>query len=146
MQNKALKNSIQACEEVKAVLSVFDIESVITGGIYTASRPLGNTKEDIVINSVYFDADQVQTGFLNINIHVPNMNNQAVGNPTAIDNTQPNVSRYKEIAAIVVTVIEGDISKDFSISLRDSGELEGYKNDWYFNIGVEYEFLRTDLK
>lgn len=145
MQHKSLKSSIQVCEDIKDILIQSGIESALTGGIYIVSRPLGTAKEDVVINTIYFDADQVQTGVLNVNVHAPALTNQGANTPNSVDNIQPNIIRMNEIGALISSALDGYIGADFSLTLRDSGRLEGYKNDWYFNIEVEYEHLRIDL-
>jgi len=138
-----MKQSITAQEEVRQVLVDAGLDSMLTGSIRLNIRKLGSTKEDVVINTLYWDADQVQEGILNINVHVPNVT-QPADNPTAVDKTQPNISRFQVIGQAIINAIQGYAGPDFLIHLRQPGKLENYGIEWLYNIQVEYIHLRKD--
>lgn len=138
-----MKQSITAQEEVKQVLVNAGVESLINGSIRLNMRKLGSVKEDVVINTLYWDGNQVQNGILNINIHVPNLI-QPSDNPTVTDKTQPNIPRFQIIGEAVIQAIQGYNGGDFILNLSQPGKLENYGTDWLYNIQVEYIHLRTD--
>lgn len=78
-------------KEIKSILVNGGINSLINGAIRIQQRKLGSNSEDIIINSIELNANQAQMGLFNINIHVPNLKNQTSANPTAQDNTQPDI-------------------------------------------------------
>lgn len=137
-----MKQSITAQEEVKDVLINAGIELLINGSIRLNMRKLSSTKEDIVINTLYWDADQVQEGILNINVYVPNLIGQVGENPTAVDRTQPNIARFQAIGQAIINAVQGYSGADFLIHLRQPGKLENYGIEWLYNIQVEYIHLR----
>lgn len=142
---RRIKSVFDAMDDIQGVLIAAGIPNMITGELRAAQRRLGSTKEDIVTNSLIYDAEQKQGGIFNINVHVPNLKNQTAENPTAKDNTQPDAVRMRTIGAAIVAAVDDYHGFDFSLSLRSPGELEGYNTDWLFNIQVYYNFLRTDI-
>lgn len=139
-----MKQSITAQDEVKVVLINAGIEDALTGSIRINMRKLGSTKEDVVINTLYWDGNQVQNGILNINIHVPNLLGQTGENPTAVDRTQPNITRFNELGQLVINAVHGYSGADFLLHLSQPGKLENYGTEWLYNIQVEYIHLRGD--
>lgn len=142
---KTIKSVFDAMDDIKQVLVNADVPSLINGEIRIMQRRLNSTKEDVVINSLIFDADQKQGGIFNINIHLPNLKNQTAENPTAKDNTQPDIIRMRSIGNEIIKAVDAHYGFDFSLRLRNPGELEGNNNDWLLNIQVNYNFLRTDI-
>lgn len=136
-----MKQSITAQEEVRQVLVDAGVELLINGSIRLNMRKLSSTKEDIVINTLYWDGDQVQEGILNINVHVPNLTQQS-DNPTVTDKTQPNIARFQAIGQAIIDAVQGYSGVDFLIHLRQPGKLENYGIEWLYNIQVEYIHLR----
>lgn len=143
--NKQIKSVFDAMDDIQGVLIAAGITTMITGELRTAQRRAGSTKEDIVTNSLIYDAEQKQGGIFNINFHTPNLKNQPAENPTAKDNTQPDVARMRTIGAAIVAAVDDYHGYDFSLTLRNPGELEGFGTDWLYNIQVYYNFLRTDI-
>lgn len=145
MIKRAIKSSIDGMEDVKLVLISAGIADMITGEIRLMQRKLGSSREDCVINTLIWDAEQIQGGILNVNFHVPNLTNQRAENPTAVDNTQPNIPRMRELGEIAVAAMDGFEGFDFSLKLRDPGQVENYGTQWMYNTQVEYTFLRRDI-
>jgi len=142
---KTIKSVFDAMDDIKQVLVNAGLSNLINGEIRIVQRRLNSTKEDIVINSLIFDADQKQGGIFNINIHLPNLKNQTAENPIAKDNTQPDVVRMRFLGDEITKAVDCHYGFDFSLRLRNPGELEGNNNDWLLNIQVNYNFLRTDI-
>ncbi|MCL7987730.1 hypothetical protein M8998_07250 [Sphingobacterium sp. lm-10] len=143
---RELKSSVDGMEDVKLVLFSAGIADMLSGEIRLLQRKLNSAKEDCVINTLIWDADQVQGGILNVNFHVPNLTGQRGDNPTAVDNTQPNIPRLHELGKVAATALDGFEGFDFSLKLRDPGQVDNHGNQWIYNIQVEYTFLRTELQ
>lgn len=139
-----MKQSIEAQEDVREILVKSGIAEHISGSIRLNLRKLDSSKEDIVINTLYWDGSQVQSGILNVNIHVPNLVGQTGENPTAVDSTQPNIERFRDIADLVIQALQGYSGKDFLIHIRQPGKLENYGLEWLYNIQIEYIHLQKD--
>ncbi len=142
---RRIKSVFDAMDDIQGVLIADGIPQLITGEMRTVQRRLGSTKEDIVTNSLIFDAKQKQGGIFNINFHTPNLKNQSAENPTAKDNTQPDIARMRFIGDKIAKSVDDYYGYDFSLRLRNPGELEGFGTEWLYNIQVEYSFLRTDI-
>lgn len=142
---KSLKTSLIAQADIKALLDATLLPEMITGEIRHNMRVLNSTKEDVIINTLIWDGDQLQSGIFNVNIHVPNLKGQLAEGGSAQDRTQPNIPRFLELAAIAVPVLDFHDGFDFSLRLRTPGKLENYGNDWLYNIQVDYNYLRIDI-
>ena len=114
------------------------IKSAISGGLYKHKRPVNSQKEDLVIVPLTLDADQLQEGIMNVNIHVPNL---LLGAGTAQDKTQPDHLRLKQLASMAVESLnevwmeEGQIN--FSVLtpiMFDEPEI----NQHYINIRLSF--------
>lgn len=140
--SKTVKDSITAMNEIKQILS--DANLGINGDVRILQRVLGSKKEDVVINTLLWDAEQVQQGIININVHVPNLTGQPSANPTGTDNTQPNTTRMKEIGAKITQAVEDFAGPDYMLTLRSPGEIDSNGLEWIYNIQVDYNYLRTD--
>jgi len=141
---KSLKNGIDMQQDVFSILALSDLPARINGGIYLSSRPLNSTKEDIVIGVLTANARQFQTGYLNVNVHVPNLKGERAEEGRAVDNLQPDRERLDEIGSMVANLLDNYEGVDFSLKLRKPGVIEGYKDEWFYNVQIEYSFLRTD--
>ena len=132
-------------EDVFKLVKASSIASGISGGVYrNGTRPFNSTGEDAVINFLTGIDGQKQTGIVNINIYVPDIDS---GNELLVK----NVSRCKQV---------GIILKDFKESLtgsRINTERNGYWfkhtgdlirtfeeeeiNQHYVNLRLEFEYL-----
>ncbi len=142
---KSLKTSFDAQADVKVLLDATALPAMITGQIRHNMRMLNSNNEDIIINTLYWDGDQSQSGIINVNIHVPYLKGQTGEGGSTMDKTQPNIPRFLELAAIAVPVLDFHNGFDFSLRLRNPGKLENFGNDWIYNIQVDYNYLRIDI-
>lgn len=146
--SKILKTSIDSVLDVINVLEMADVKTntSLTGDIRLVNRKLDSTLEDIILFCNASGASQITENIIHINIHVPNKKNQPSGNPTAKDNTQPNIERMQDIGRVVMEVLDEYRGFDFSIHLETTGEVIPDKDKWYYNIVLRYFYLRKDKK
>lgn len=137
---------MDAMEEIKEVLdnSSFVVDTGLTGEVRLLSRRLNSTKEDVIINTIAFSAGQVQEGYFNVNIHLPNLLNQPSGNPTIIDNTQPNIDRLNELGRAAIDILNEVWLYDSDFSVDSAAAPRRDDKDWYLNIVIKYKALRMD--
>lgn len=109
--------------------------SVLTGGIFKNRRPKDSTKEDIVIRALAMNADQVQEGLINVNIHVPNLK-------LTNDSTQPNEDRLIMITDKVVAALKDYRGYDYWFTIKVPGIPYPDDNNWFSNIQVEFTTKR----
>lgn len=134
---KTIKTATQAEMEVYKVLREADI--TLTGNIYMTNRPVNSDKEDIVIRTLAMNADTMQEGVINVNIHVPNL--QLVQ-----DNTQPDRLRLDAIGNECMAVLDDHWGDAFNFTLDAPGRIEGNGKDWFMNIRVRYYSIRIEIK
>jgi 3-dehydroquinate dehydratase len=108
--------------------------SVISGGVYRKGlRPKGSELEDAVISFMTGDAEQVQTGVLNLNVYVKNIN---VDGSLVCD-----IARCTEIEAELMSIIESMVSTEYSISIGSAIQtFEEPKIEQHFvNCKIKYK-------
>jgi hypothetical protein len=108
----------------------------LTGAIYELNRPLNSLKEDIVVGTLAMNADQVQEGVFNVNIHVPNIT-------LTNDSTQPNTTRFRVITEKCMEVLKDVYGYDYSFDVSTPGIPYRDGNNWFVNIRVEWTSLRN---
>lgn len=102
------------------------IKNVISGDIYKDRRPVGSTKEDVVINSVSMNEEFLQDGVFNINIYIPYLRVKING----IDQDMPNEVRQKIIMNFVKPLLESVYTKDYNLKLEFHDVLDDAKDNW----------------
>lgn len=136
---RSLITAEDVCQEIISLIgSATDLG--VSGEVRTMTRRFQSKLEDVIVSPLVFDAEQVQRGVFLINIHVPNLLNQQ-GGGSGVDNTQPNMVRFEEIASI----IRAKIDETESISLRTPGELIPDGQNWFYSIQVQVIYLRKDV-
>ena len=96
-------NVLEAVDKIYQHLVTGPVSALISGRVYKNGRPINSRSEDIVINSLGLNNTQLQTGVLNVNIHVPNEKLRINGIET---NDQPNHIRQLAITAIVLSELD----------------------------------------
>jgi len=107
----------------------------LTGAIYELNRPKDSLKEDIVVGTLAMNAEQVQEGVFNVNIHVPNLS-------LTNDSTQPNTARFRVILDKCMEVLKEVTGFDHSFDVSTPGIPYRDGNNWFVNIRVEWISLR----
>lgn len=112
------------------------LAAAINGGVYKEQRPVNSQKEDVVVNSLPINNLDMQTGVVNVNIHVPNLN--VVVNGTT-DPEQPNWARLKPLAALGVIDLTDVWAEDYNFNIQQQVFIKDdeYK-DHYINIRLDF--------
>ena len=88
---------------VYSVISQSPIKAAINGGVYKIDRPLNQSTEDIIINSLSVSNESVQEGIINVNLHVPNL---VLGDGGVQDNTRANFARLDQLSSIFAPTMD----------------------------------------
>lgn len=113
------------------LLNVPSVKATIDGGIYKFNRPINSAKRDIVISVPEYNTGQLNTGYIDINIHVPNLN---VGN----DQTNPDLVKMQTVVDAILPLLSSSTGVGFSVVT--AGVLKRENNgQWYANIRVSFE-------
>lgn len=133
---KTLITSYSAVEEVFD--RVVSTPISISGHVYKLSRPVNSKKEDIVIIPLAMNAEQMQEGVINVNVHVPNLR-------LGKDNTQPNNPRMAAISQEVMAALDDYWGYSYNFHLDNAGHPERDGDGWYNNIRVRFHAFRKDI-
>lgn len=97
------------------LLNQSNVKTIISGKIYKDKRPIGSTKEDIVINSLPMTNTFFQDGVFNVNCYVPYISVKIDG----IDQNMPNNMRLEAVAKSVYPVLEDVNKSQYVLSIVD---------------------------
>jgi hypothetical protein len=134
-----MKTSLDRIDVVWQLLNGSSLKSNINGVVCKTRRPAGSTNEDVVINSLFVDNEQLQSGIINVNLYIPN---KAQKFGEIQDNSQPNFARLKELVTIAVELLDDVYVDGFFINVQQQfGPLEDENNQHFINIRVQ---IRTE--
>lgn len=107
------------------------------GGLYKQQRPINSVQEDVVINSITLNHLQVQSGVLNVNIHVPNL---ALAMAGIVDTTQPNFARLTQLGAIASGLLNcvWEPSGEWTFEVQQDNIFEDVNNQYYLNFRINF--------
>lgn len=108
-----MKTVNQGKQWISDLLIEGNILNVISGIVYRDKRPIGSTKEDIVINSIAMDNSFLQDGVFNVNCYVP-MLLKKINN---IDQYLPNTVREDAISKAVYPLLEKVFRPQYNLSV-----------------------------
>lgn len=139
-----MKTTMDILEDLKGILlSKWVMDNIkLSGEVRLLKRKLGSTLEDIVLSSVYADAEQVQEARINVNLYVENLRGLASDVPFSIDNTQPNINRVFDISGFLMRFLDDYRGKDFFLEVFGLPEIVSYEGETFLNIQVTYRHLR----
>ncbi len=109
------------------------LETVIKGKVYIEERAFNSKEEDAVISIIASTAEQIQSGMLNINIYVPDIDN--------IDYKKvKNKTRCDELELFMLELIESLSTKnEYKFKLKNN--VQTFKE-----AEIEQHFVNTKLK
>lgn len=126
-----MKTNVDAINKMVAYLFTSGVKNSITGAIQ-ARRPINSINEDIIVGSLPFTFEQLQQGYLNVNIYVPNLSVEANG---VKDTEYPNYNRINAIAKMVIPLIDNYVGDGFYFTV-DQFKIIEEKTSSYMNIRV----------
>ena len=95
------KTAAEVESDMFALINTSAIKTAINGSVYKeGTRPIDSTKEDAVITFLTGIDDQIQTGAINVNIYIPDIDN---GSGTPVK----NISRCRTIEILANQIVKG---------------------------------------
>lgn len=139
-----IKTALQVVDEICQVLAAVPAQVGLSGELRKVSRRTNSAKEDIVVSPVYLTSGQMQRGTFNVNIHVPNLENQASGNSMMVDSYQPNLERMEAIAQACISALNETYLFDCMVDLGNAGEPLRDGDNWVYNLSITYYSPRVN--
>lgn len=118
-----------------------DFRSAINGVMTKNNRVTNSVKEDIVINSLATLNEQLQTGIVNVNIHVPNLvftlsPEQGGG----IDQSIPNHDRINQLTQLAIPHLKDQWGSDWDFDIEQINLIKEDKSS-FNNIRIVFQSL-----
>lgn len=134
-----MKDVFDMVTDIRALVNVPAITSLIDGKVYPSFQPDGSTKADIVVNGINITNSQQQIGRGNINVHVPLINSGGV--------MVADQGRIKSICQVITTHVDGQMKDSFRVKVEEPGKVEkDTDGSYYGNIRYKYYSLQSDFK
>lgn len=135
-----MKTTLDQDNILYTLLATSSLESEISGMIIKGGEITDFSKENVVIKSIVVDGGQdIQKGFANVNIHVPDIEISIAGKPTK----QPNNARLKELTDLATEVLQEYFNTDYNLyidSISVFKDLDGIDNH-FINFKIRFNFL-----
>lgn len=127
------KTGAEIESDVYNIIKTSALKTAITGTLYRDGlRPLGAITEDIVVSFLTGIDDQIQSGVVNVNIYVLDIDN---GSEVLVKNT----TRCKALEIIANTVIQGLIPNEYRFKLASI--IQTFKAE-----GINQHFVNCKIK
>lgn len=111
------------------------LKNAITGSICKQKRDGNSRKEDVVINCLPVNNTALQTAIANVNIYVPDIKVEVNG----MQDTQPNIARLEELAAMAVEVLDDYWSGTYNFYVQQQHVFDDPESGChYVNIRIEF--------
>lgn len=119
------------------LLNVPSVLSTIDGSIYKFNRPINSNVRDVVISIPEYNAGQINTGYVDINVHVPNLE-------LALDQTTPDLIAMQATVDAILPLLTA-VGK-FDLSVRIAGiPIRENNGQWHANIRVGFAGVDDSL-
>lgn len=112
------------------LLNVPTVRATIDGSIYKFNRPINSDKRDVVISIPEYNAGALNTGYVDINVHVPNLD-------LVSDQTVPDLVKMHTVVDAILPLLTN--VGGFDLSVRIAGiPVRENNGQWYANIRVGF--------
>lgn len=122
---------------VQMLMADTDLTEMLQGRIYNRKRSDGReTEECIVVNTPWVNHRRPQSGYTNINIHVPGETHTIDG----VQQIQPNTERMGNLTNIVLSLLDNaEYPNGFSCSsMQENAMVEDVRSEDYNNIRIDW--------
>lgn len=131
-----MKDVFDMLTDVRSLLNVPALTSLIDGKVYSSIRPDGSTKADVVINGLGLTQTQDQIGSGNINIYVPKI--------TSGTTQVPDQARMSALGKIVAGLIKAVYKPSFRVFLDGQPEpIKDTDGSYYVNVRFKYYSMQS---
>ncbi|MBB6109713.1 hypothetical protein SAMN05421821_105131 [Mucilaginibacter lappiensis] len=140
-----MKNGFDMINDVRSLINVPAVLSLIDGKIYPGTRPIGRTnKVDIVVNALGVNNNQLQKGTANINIYAPGIRTTQEDNSVQY---LPDYAKLNAIVKVVTPLVESQFRATFNTKVTDPGTpLQDADGNWLVSMQLSYQSIQTNYK
>ncbi len=134
-----MKDNFDMVQDIRSLINVPAITSLIDGKIYPNIRPDNSQKADLVVNGLGVTNTQQQIGSGNINGYVPKINQGGI--------LVADQARLKTLGKAIVDLVDGVYKDSFRVYVEDTPEIVRDTDGSYFvNIGFKYYSIQEEFK
>ncbi len=132
-----MKDVFDMVSDVRALLNVPVLTTLIDGKVYNSIRPDGSTKVDVVVNGLGLTQTQDQIGSGNINIYVPKITSGGVA--------VPDQARMSSLGKVVSGLIKCVYASSFRVFLDGQAEpMKDTDGSYYVNVRFKYYSIQSE--
>lgn len=128
-----MKSSIDILTNLYNLLKVPAVTNMISGKIYIGNVPDVSQLEDISINTLANSNEYLQKGFININIHVKE-----------IESGRANLAKFKQIIDAIIPLVKDTQTQDVYFQIDDDkGIFKDQDKDsmFFYNLRLTFQTL-----
>lgn len=132
---------IDIVKDVYFLLNVNGLTTLLGNGkVWQHNRPKNSPYTDVVISVPEYNATSFNTGYLDVNVHSPNLKEFYPIPTFPQDDTFPDLAKFKTVVDKVIGLLVN--TTNFSLSVRIPGiPIRDKDGEWYVNIRVGFEAI-----
>lgn len=133
-------SGIDVVLDVFRLLNVSGVTSLLgSGKVWRHNRPLNSPNVDVVISMPEYNAGQFNTGYLDVNVHAPNIEGyKPLGTE---DTTFPDLVKLDQVVDAILPLL---VSASYSLEPRIPGiPIRDKDGQWFANIRVGFSQIPT---
>lgn len=136
-----MKDAIDVTLDVRNLINVPAITSLLTGTIWQTEKPTGRqTISDIVVNCSSVTNDQLQVARVNVAVYWPNFT-------TGVNAGLADQSNIRRVGKIVSGYLDTQWKDQFNTEVEDGGVIiKDTDGSNFYNIRVVYRALQTNYQ
>lgn len=133
-------SGIDVVLDVFHLLDVPAVAGIIDGKVWRHNRPENSPKVDVVISIPEYSGSQFNTGYLDINVHAPNVKNyKPLGTE---DVTFPDLEKLDQVIDAILPLL---VSAEYDLTPRIPGiPIRDKDGHWFANIRVGFSQINPD--
>lgn len=128
--------------DIFKLLYVPAVTNLLDGDVWQHNRPRNSQLTDVVISIPEYNYGKINSGFIDIDVHSPNLKDfyPITGEPE--DGTFPDLGKFKPLVDVILSLIVSTSS--YSLSTKIAGiPIRDKDGEWYVNIRIEFEAINT---
>lgn len=134
-------SGIDVALDVFRLLNVPSVTGLLGNGkVWRHNRPMNSPNVDVVVSIPEYNAGEFNTGYLDVNVHVPNLKGyKPLGTE---DTTFPDLVKLDAVVDAILPLL---VSSDFDLSVRIPGiPIRDKDGQWFANIRVGFSQINPD--
>jgi hypothetical protein len=132
-----MKTTLDVLTILYQLLLQSSLPSEITGKVRKGERPVGSTKEDIVVNTLPIANDNLQRTVANVNVYVPCIE----VSENDIQTQKPDYARLDELVDMLLPILKDVREKrDYYLDWQQVSQpiKDEHSNSYFINIRIDF--------